>query len=180
LPVQTKRDLIASAWESLDCPAVGAKELEQIQTELGRVFGEARSDSPAAIARILADEGAELKHPEILECDSRWRERQVSNSVSLDFGSLAEALASVARLQELRNSDQETADQETILKEQIVAVREDCRRRAVSLLLEERERAEAKEIASWLGVWLNTPDLFADWLELRRLSPQFLKKFGQV
>ena len=34
-----------------------------------------------------------------------------------------------------------------------------------------RFRAEQAEIAEWLKVWIQTPILFADWLELRRRSP---------
>jgi len=179
LPARTKRDVIAAAWEALDCAPVGARELELVQAELVSVFGKAGSDSPAAIARVLADEGAELRHPEILECDARWREQSLSKGLvaGLDFGSLDEALASVVRLWEIKRADLNEENRRR-LREHILAARADCLLRAGSALLPDRERAEAKEIASWLGVWLNTPDLFHDWLELRRLSPQFLKKFG--
>ena len=56
---------------------------------------------------------------------------------------------------------------------------QDCRRavlrakeRLGSLLrhpgLTPAKRAEKEEIASWFRVWLETPDLFADWIALRR------------
>lgn len=179
MSAQTKRDVIAATWEALDCASVGAKELEQIQLELERVFGHAGSDSPASIARVLADEGADLRHPEVLECDTGWRERAVS-SPQLEFGSLAATLNTMTKLAELsreliRNSDEKGISE---LRAEVVAAKEDCLLRAKSAIIDDQARAEAKEIAGWLGVWLNTPELFADWLELRRLSPQFLKKFG--
>ena len=34
-----------------------------------------------------------------------------------------------------------------------------------------------KEIAEWLTVWLQTPKLFEQWLELRKRSPEFGKTF---
>ena len=70
----TKNDFVVSVWEALDCESVGSRELEQIQREVAGRFGDAPTDSPAAIARMLADEGACLRHPEVLECDSQWRE----------------------------------------------------------------------------------------------------------
>jgi hypothetical protein len=56
-------------------------------------------------------------------------------------------------------------------------------RQVAELLVKDRtlnqtQRAEQAEIAEWLKVWIQTPSLFADWLELRRRSPDFQKKFG--
>ncbi len=30
------------------------------------------------------------------------------------------------------------------------------------------KRAEKEEIANWCAIWLQTPDVFADWLVLRK------------
>ena len=57
--------------------------------------------------------------------------------------------------------------------------RQDCRRavlrardRLSALLrhpgLSAAKRAEKEEIASWFRVWLETPELFSDWIDLRR------------
>jgi hypothetical protein len=35
------------------------------------------------------------------------------------------------------------------------------------------KRAEKQEIATWFRIWLETPDLFFDWLELRKASEEF-------
>ena len=39
------------------------------------------------------------------------------------------------------------------------------------------QRREQAEIAQWFAVWLQTPDLFADWVGLRKASPEFKKLF---
>jgi hypothetical protein len=39
------------------------------------------------------------------------------------------------------------------------------------------KRAEKEEIAHWFGIWLETPDAFFDWLEVRKQSPDFQKRF---
>ncbi len=44
--------------------------------------------------------------------------------------------------------------------------------------LSPEKRDEKQEIASWFRVWLEAPDLFADWLDLRKESPEFRRRFG--
>ena len=59
--VRTRHELILKVWNRLGSADVGRRELRQIQQAIGERFGEGAVDSPAAIARILADEGAELR-----------------------------------------------------------------------------------------------------------------------
>lgn len=40
------------------------------------------------------------------------------------------------------------------------------------------KRSEKEEIAQWFTVWLQTPDLFFDWLHLRKQSEEFIRKFA--
>src|SRR5882724_7816962 len=85
---RTSHESIIEEWEDLDCESVGARELEQIQEVLREMFGEGACDSPASIARTLADEGAVLRHPEVFDYDTQWRERLISGVVpseSLSF-----------------------------------------------------------------------------------------------
>jgi len=42
-----------------------------------------------------------------------------------------------------------------------------------------RKRAEKEEIGNWFTVWLQTPDIFDDWLALRRRSADFRARFGE-
>ena len=74
---RNKRDLIIEVWEYLDCESVGASELEQIQQALTEKFGAGALTSPASIARTVADEGAALRHPEVFQCDLKWREQNL-------------------------------------------------------------------------------------------------------
>ena len=36
-----------------------------------------------------------------------------------------------------------------------------------------KKRKQKQEIANWFGIWLETPALFFDWLELRKNSEEF-------
>lgn len=181
-PDATKRDLMIATWEALDCESIGKFELEEIQLVLENRFGKGGRTSPAAIARVLADEDAVLRHPEILEADVRWRSEQLrnSNAESLKFESLDEAVESFARLHAKRREILESDSEEEVepLYELAARHKADCLVRTASPIMTENQRAEAKEIASWFDVWLRTPELFVDWLELRRTSAPFRKRFG--
>jgi len=43
--------------------------------------------------------------------------------------------------------------------------------------VELQKRAEKEEIANWFRIWLETPDVFFDWLDVRKQSPEFTAKF---
>ena len=191
-------------WEALDCESVGARELEQIQKALSERFGEGALASPAAIARMVADEGAVLRHPEVFECDLKWRERLLERRVlkeRLDFTNLALAFESVVKIEEKRmklggtgevqrgigekgkgergsGATNEAAELKE-LRELVVAAREESLLRARSKILNEEQRRQAKEISDWLSVWLRAPELFSDWLDLRRRSAEFRQKFPE-
>ena len=46
--------------------------------------------------------------------------------------------------------------------------------------VEAPKRAEKEEIANWFRIWLENPDAFFDWLDLRKQSPEFQSKFPQA
>ena len=46
--------------------------------------------------------------------------------------------------------------------------------------VEAENRAQKEEVAHWFGIWLETPDAFFDWLEVRKQSPDFQKKFPRA
>ena len=180
---RTKHDLIIEVWEYLDCESVGARELEQIQQALGERFGAGALRSPATIARTVADEGAVLRHPEVFQCDVKWREEYKQKCPfpeGLDFSNTSEAFASVVKF-EARRLQLEIVNDETSLKElreAVVAGRKDLLLRARSKIMDGGVREQMKEISQWLTVWLQSPELFSDWLDLRRRSPEFRKKFS--
>jgi hypothetical protein len=181
---RTKHDLIIEVWEELDCESVGARELEQIQQALGEKFGEGALVSPASIARTVADEGAVLRHPEVFECDVKWREQNLKKSEfreGLDFSDLSLAFASVVKLEEKRLQFQVDNDATGLkeLRNVVMVARKDLSLRARSKILDGEVREQLKEISQWLAVWLQSPELFSDWLDLRRRSAEFRSRFPE-
>ena len=97
--------LVLEAWDESDSLSVGASELDSIRSQLELTLGKPVTESPARLARMLADEGIPLRHPEVLETDSRWRETQIEK-LSLvedwDFETIESALESAVKIELLR------------------------------------------------------------------------------
>ena len=180
---RTTPDLIIEVWEALNCESVGARELEQIQEALRARFGEGAVESPAAIARTVADEGAVLRHPEVFDYDAEWRERKLAETrlpEEWSFANLSQASESFVKLDEQRQRLEGANDEPGLkrLRDLISRVRAESQLIAQSNIIDDAGRAQAKEIANWLMIWLQSPELFLDWLDLRRRSPEFVEKFG--
>ena len=170
----SKQELIIEVWEALDCESVGCRELEQIQEALHQRFGQGGLESPAAIARVVADEGAVLRHPEVLECDSKWRLQHLRSQafeLELDFSDFDKAVASFSVLDKVRPTETPR------LREVVTNARQNQISLSRSKIVPAPERERAKEISQWLLVWLQSPQLFSDWLDLRLRSEEFRNKF---
>ena len=177
-PARNRHELIIQAWEEMDGESVGAAELEQIQRVIAETFGTGAVDSPAAIARQLADEGAILRHPEVLDADAVWRKKRLSEHNEVDFLSLQGALAAIRKLEAQRVAYVNQGD-EPLLKELlgfVAEVQEELAFVVRSKTIGPGTRAEVNEVLGWLAVWRQTPDLFNDWLELRLTSPEFRER----
>lgn len=166
----------------MDCESVGARELQHIQSAIRERFGEGAVDSPASIARALAEEGAVLRHPEVLEFDTNWRERFLSDLIAADdlnFSGLEEAAKSIKRLDAVCKRLAREAEQSKLgrLRNLVLRIKEETELVAQSRILGEKERLLASEIVQWLTVWLQEPDIFEDWLSLRQRSVEFKEKF---
>jgi hypothetical protein len=179
---RTKRDLMIEVWEELDCESVGARELEAVTEAVRARFGEGAVESPAATARLLADEGAELRHAEVLDMDARWRtqdpyEPMFRNVVK--FSNFDEAAATIRRLENLRKQFARKGDREGLRRVTDAALKGKQRAQMIArnAKVAERKREEKAEMAEWFTVWLNQPEIFEDWLALRRRSKEFRSRF---
>ncbi|MGH9942193.1 MAG: hypothetical protein ACRD9R_07540 [Pyrinomonadaceae bacterium] len=182
---RTKRDLMIEVWERLDCESVGRHELEAISEAVRGRFGGGAIESPASTARLLADEGAELRHAEVLEADVLWRAAHDPYEAAfrnvLKFSTFEETAASIKRLDNLRREFARQQDRDGLRRVQETILRGKKRAQMIAgnPKVDERKRAEKEEIAHWFTVWLQTPDIFEDWLHLRQRSPDFRRRFEE-
>ena len=172
-------------WESLDCESVGAEEIVAIEDAVAKRFGRAAVDSPMVIARMLADEGAVLRHPEILKlyvdrsADTSY-DAALRNAVDLTGPDAAHR--SIKRLESLRQKYLSDNDKEGIrlIRERAIAARAGAEKKMSDRRVSAADRAGYAEASEWLGIWLASPEIFENWVELRRTSKDFLAKFGKT
>ena len=86
------------------------------------------------------------------------------------------------RLDELMRKFQAQAERAAV--QRVLGVARLGKRRAEMIArnpkVEPQKRAEKVEIANWFRIWLETPDAFFDWLDVRKQSPEFQSKFPQA
>ena len=179
---RTKRDLIIEVWEHLDCESVGAVELEEIARAVQERFGEGAVESPTSMARLLADEGAELRHAEVLELDAKWRSADPYEAMFrnvLKFADFQQAASSLRNLENLRRKFARSNDQRGLRRVRETGLKGKQRAQMIAgnRNVDARKREEKAEIAEWFTIWLQQPEIFQDWLELRRRSPEFRTRF---
>jgi hypothetical protein len=182
---RNKNDLIIEVWEKLDCESVGASEIEAIEIVVKERFGDPAVDSPMALARMLADEGAHLRHSEIMNL---WVERQSDRPYDaafrniLDLSDLKAVRRSIQNLENLRRKLTADGDRDGLrrLRQQVIEAKDEASKTAGNRKKTLEARRLNKEIAQWLTLWLQSPELFENWLKLRRSAADFKAVFGDL
>jgi hypothetical protein len=183
---ERRHELIVTTWQALGQKSIGADELIEIQNAIADLVDEDQIPSPASLAKELAQEGAELRHPEVIECDAAWRQarlareaerfKRLDDLVSDGPLTLKRAEELLAELDRLRQEFASTNDDEGLARLQEFAVSVQQSSQASGVVA--ANLAEQAEIAAWLKVWIQTPAIFSDWLELRKRSEEFAGKFS--
>jgi len=169
---KSKHDLIIEVWEKLDCENVGRAEIEAIETVVRENYGDSPMDTPMKLARLLADEGAELRHSEILELDV---ERRTESAVlpllskSLDLSDEESALDTIDELEELRLRFQAASNESGIraLRKKAIAARDACLEISTNNKKSPRAKQAAATISEWLSVWIQSPEIYKTWIKAK-------------
>src|SRR5262252_6865643 len=158
---------------------VGAKEIAVISRALITELGEGGAMTPAEIARVLVDEELPVRFDQIFAMSSPAERYQRLFDRLLSLETLKEAEASISRLDRLCRRFERSGDRAGLRLARKLAIdaKEGAERRASDETRDPSSRAEHSEIAAWLTVWLQTPDAFPQWLELRKSSVGFKRAF---
>ncbi len=180
---RTKNDLVIEVWEKLDCESIGADEIEAIEEAVRGQYGEQAVDSPMQIARLLADEGADLRHSEIMElfiARASNRPYDAAFRNVLDISGLKSALVSLRNLESLRAKYGKENDKEGVrlVREAAITAKQQAAETAERTRVDALTRQINAEIAEWFRVWLQTPEIFESWVDLRQRSEEFVDKFN--
>lgn len=173
---KNKIDLIIEVWEKLDCESVGTAEIEAITKVVRGIYGDSAVDSPMKIARLLADEGAELRHSEIMNLYIEYASDRPYTAEFRNiykFDTMPRAVSSLRDLENLRRKFLTDKDKEglRLIRERTIEAKKEVVKRTSS--------PEGLEIAEWITIWLQTPDAFENWLSLRKRSSAFKETFGE-
>lgn len=172
----TKKALILEAARGLAKPRYTPAEIEQIRRQLIAHLGAHGKTSPDYIVSVLQEAGLRVVWSTHSDTAGRYEEEF---SDLLHFSTLEEAEMCLIRLDELLRKF--LVEGERAAAERVREVGRLGRRRAEMIArnhkVDARKRAEKDEIAQWFAIWLETPDAFFDWLEVRKQSPEFQKKY---
>lgn len=174
----TKKAVILEAAEELGKPRFTPAEIEQIRRKLIAQLGAQGKTSADYIVSVLEEAGMKVVWSTKSDTEGRYEEEFAD---LLHFSTLEEAEMCIVRLDELFRKFQH--DKERAGAERVREVARLGRRRAEMISrnhkVEAKKRTEKEEIAHWFGIWLETPDAFFDWLEVRKQSPDFAKRFPE-
>jgi len=172
----TKKAMILEAARGLDKPRFTPAEIEQIRRQLIAQFGARGKTSPDYIVSVLEEAGLRVVWSTQSDTEGRYEEEFAD---LLHFSTLAEAEMCLVRLDELLRKF--AVEGERSAAERVREVARLGRRRAEMIArnhkVDAQKREEKEEIAHWFAIWLETPEAFFDWLEVRKQSPEFKKKF---
>ncbi len=173
--MQSRAEFIFQAWESTDAEVAGADELAVIREAVAERFGVEMS--PASIARVLADEGVPLGHPEMLRTDARWREeRLLFAGEELEFDSVPGATALIKKIERRCAEVGNDPSRFEHLRQTVRQIKSELE--SIGTRPGDQKRRElAREVAQWLTIWLQNPAIFDEWLALRRATPDFQSRF---
>jgi hypothetical protein len=177
--LKTKKFLILETAREINVQKWTPAEIDQLRRRLLAEHGEAGKTGSDYIADVLKDAGHKVLLTLQQEAEEMYEEEFED---LLHFKTLEDAEVSVMRLDELMRKFRAQGEHAAV--ERVLNVARLGKRRAEMIArnrkVEPQKREEKLEIANWFRIWLETPDAFFDWLDVRKQSPEFRAKFPQA
>jgi hypothetical protein len=177
--LKTKKVLILDMAREIAATKWTPAEIEQLRRKLLVEHGEAGKTGADYIAEVLKSAGWKVVLTQREEAEEEYEEEFED---LLHFKTLEDAEVSLTRLDELMLKFRAHGEKAAV--ERVLDVARLGKRRAEMIArnrkVDAHKRAEKEEIANWFRIWLETPDAFFDWLDLRKQSPEFQKKFPSL
>ena len=173
---KSKKDLILDTAREIGASKWTLAEIDQLRRRLHAEHGEAGKTSSEYIGDVLKSAGWKVLLTLQEEAEEQYEEEFED---LLHFKTLEDAEVSIMRLDELARKFR--AHGEPAAAERVLNIARLGKRRAEMIArnhkVEPFKRAEKEEIANWFRIWLETPEVFFDWLDVRKQSPEFQAKF---
>jgi len=177
---KTQKALILDYRERHSLSRASEREVRLIQAELRRALGSNRKIRASYVASVLREAGTAVEYEDRFISAALPEPYATRLEGALGFRDLKSAEASLRRLDAAYREYRAATDPTGVGLARALALK--GKQRAESLARNPRVKPEARrekqEIAAWFRVWLESPDLFLDWLELRRQSEEFRRSFA--
>jgi len=174
--LQTKKAMILRAAAAIGAEKWTPAEIEQLRRKLLADHGAEGKTGSDYVAEVLQSAGWKVVLTQQEEAEDQFEEEFDD---LLHFKTLSDAEVSLMRLDELLRRFR--AHDEKAAAERVLQIARLGKRRAEMIArnhkVEARKREEKEEIAGWFRIWLENPDAFFDWVEVRKQSPEFRSKF---
>lgn len=176
-PLQTKKAIILDAARAIGAERFTPAEIDQLRRKLIAEHGAEGKTGTDYIADVLKGAGFKVVLTQVEEAEEHYEEEFED---LLHFKTLEDAEVSLMRLDELVRKFRKQGERAAV--ERVLEIARLGKRRAEMIARNQKvdplKRAEKEEIANWFRIWLETPDAFFDWLDVRKQSPEYRERFG--
>jgi hypothetical protein len=174
---ETKKKRILELAEDLGVEQFTPAEVEQIKRQLVARFGAAAKCDPEQIVDVLEDAGLRVNWATQADSEDLYEEEFRD---LLHFATIEDAEMCITRLDELVRKFSAEGEQAAVKR--VLEVGRLGRRRAEMIArnprVDAKKREEKQEILEWFRIWLQTPETFFDWLDVRKRSADYQRRFG--
>jgi hypothetical protein len=178
----SKKQIVLEYCRAKELERIGPGEIRALENELRARLGSNLKTSPSYIASVLRAAGKTVEYDDRFATPSMEEPYASHLRDLLQFRDFESAEASLRKLDEVYRQYRAASDR--VGAGLVRSLLQKGKLRAGSLAANPRvspeKRAEKREIATWFRIWLETPDLFFDWLELRKASEEFRRLFREM
>ncbi len=175
---KSKKQFILEHRHAQGLERVGAREIRAIEADLRRTLGADHKTSPSYIANVLREAGARVDY------DDRYVDPWIPEPYArrldglLQFHNFDDTESALRKLDEAYREYRSASDRvgTGLVRSIVIKGRQRAESIAGNPRVRPEKRREKEEIARWFRVWLDLPDLFFDWVEMRKRS----EEFGQI
>lgn len=181
MPRKTKKELILEIFKEESFPELTDMAIEIINSRLAEIYGRGAVASPAYIAQTLISAGQKVFFQEELSTLNQDKYDNEYSLHSLNFDTLPSAEKSILALDKQFYEFQLEGNEEGVFYCKDFAKRGKLRAKLIAdnEKLPKEKRLLKQELAFWFEIWLSTPEIFKDWLALRKSSKDFKEQFGE-
>lgn len=177
---KSKREMVLDIYDREAMGEVTAREIAIINQALVEEFGPGGALEPGEIARVLVDEELPIRFEQIFRMSGPTEKYENLFSYLPRLETLSQAEASLREIDALYRKFQRRGDKTGIRFARRTALigKREAERNAQQI--GSANAAEQTEIAQWFTVWLQNPDLFEQWLQIRQATQDYRNRFTKT